>query len=238
MSVAGLVAAGQLFADSWSEVLNDPVIQQKVPQATLETLQMVAVSSLITAALGLPLGLLLHATAPGGLTPHRTVNSVLGVVVNVGRSLPFIILAIAVIPLTRVLVGTSLGWEAAVVPLTLGAVPFFARLVETAVREVDPGKVEAARVMGSTRRKILGAVLVREALPGLVSGLTVTVIALIAYSAMAGAIGAGGLGFLAISYGYQRFNVPVMVVCIVVIVVIVQVVQVLGDLVARRLDHR
>ena len=219
-------------------LLSDPVLTEKVPQATLETLQMVGVSAVLTAVLGLPLGLLLHATSPGGLTPRPAVASALGVVVNVGRSLPFIILAIALIPLTRALVGTSLGWEAAVVPLTLGAVPFYARLVETAVREVDPGKVEAARVMGSTRRKILGAVLVPEALPGLVSGMTVTVIALIAYSAMAGAIGAGGLGFLAISYGYQRFNTPVMVVCIVLIVVVVQVVQVLGDQVARRFDHR
>lgn len=221
-----------------TSLLNDPVLTEKVPQATLETLQMVGVSALLTALLGLPLGLLLHATSPGGLTPRPAVASALGVVVNIGRSLPFIILAIALIPLTRSLVGTSLGWEAAVVPLTLGAVPFYARLVETAVREVDPGKVEAARVMGSTRRKILGAVLVPEALPGLVSGMTVTVIALIAYSAMAGAIGAGGLGFLAITYGYQRFDTPVMVVCIVLIVVIVQVVQVLGDQVARRFDHR
>lgn len=219
-------------------LLSDPVLTEKVPQATVETLQMVGVSAVLTALLGLPLGLLLHATSPGGLTPRPALASALGVVVNIGRSLPFIILAIALIPLTRALVGTSLGWEAAVVPLTLGAVPFYARLVETAVREVDPGKVEAARVMGSTRRKILGAVLVPEALPGLVSGMTVTVIALIAYSAMAGAIGAGGLGFLAISYGYQRFNTPVMVVCIVLIVVIVQVVQVLGDQVARRFDHR
>lgn len=219
-------------------LLSDPVLTEKLPQATVETLQMVGVSAVLTALLGLPLGLLLHATSPGGLTPRPALASALGVVVNIGRSLPFIILAIALIPLTRALVGTSLGWEAAVVPLTLGAVPFYARLVETAVREVDPGKVEAARVMGSTRRKILGAVLVPEALPGLVSGMTVTVIALIAYSAMAGAIGAGGLGFLAISYGYQRFNTPVMVVCIVLIVVIVQVVQVLGDQAARRFDHR
>jgi D-methionine transport system permease protein len=224
--------------EALTDLLADPVITRRVPQATLETLQMVGVSALLTALLGLPLGLLLHATSPGGLVPQRTVNAVLGVVVNVGRSLPFIILAIAVIPLTRALVGTSLGWQAAVVPLTLGAVPFFARLVETAVREVDPGKVEAARVMGSTRRKVLGAVLVRESLPSLVSGLTVTVIALVAYAAMAGAIGAGGLGFLAISYGYQRFNTPVMVVCVLLILLIVQVVQVVGDTVARRLDHR
>ncbi|WP_407345382.1 methionine ABC transporter permease [Pengzhenrongella phosphoraccumulans] len=221
-----------------SDFLANPVIQQKFPLATLETLQMVGVSSLLTVLLGLPLGLLLHSTAPGGLTPSRAVSSVVGVVVNIGRSLPFVILMIAVIPFTRLVVGTSLEWKAAVVPLTLGAVPFFARLVETALREVSPGKVEAARVMGSTRTKILRAVLVREALPGLVAGLTVTVIALIGYSAMAGVIGAGGLGALAISYGYQRFDVQVMIACVIVLVAIVQLVQVLGDALARRLDHR
>ncbi|GGB99535.1 methionine ABC transporter permease [Cellulomonas carbonis] len=221
-----------------TSLLDDPVITQRVPEATLETLQMVGSSAALTFLLGLPLGLLLHTTSPGGLAPRRALNGVLGVVVNVGRSLPFIILAIAVLPFTRAVVGTTLGWEAAVVPLTLGAVPFFARLVETAVREVDPGKVEAARVMGSTRRTVVTQVLVREALPSLVSGATVTVIALVAYSAMAGAIGAGGLGFLAISYGYQRFETSVMVVCVVLIVVLVQLVQVVGDAVARRLDHR
>ncbi|RYV51714.1 methionine ABC transporter permease [Pengzhenrongella frigida] len=222
----------------WSDFLANPVIQQKLPTATLETLQMVAVSSLLTALLGLPLGLLLHATAAGGLAPSRIVNSIVGAVVNFGRSLPFLILMIAVIPFTRWVVGTSLGWQAAVVPLTLGAVPFFARLVETSLREVSPGKVEAARVMGSTRIKIARAVLIREALPSVVAGLTVTVIALIGYSAMAGVIGGGGLGALAISYGYQRFDTQVMVACVVVIVVVVQLVQVIGDALARRLDHR
>jgi D-methionine transport system permease protein len=166
------------------------------------------------------------------------VSSVLGVVVNVGRSLPFVILMIAVLPLTRLIVGTSLGWQAAVVPLTLGAIPFFARLVESALREVSPGKIEAARVMGSTRRKIIGAVLVREALPALVSAATVTVVSLVSFSAMAGVIGAGGLGALAISYGFQRFDPPVMVACVVVILLLVQVLQSVGDALAHRLDHR
>jgi D-methionine transport system permease protein len=220
------------------DLLANRVITERLPEATVETLQMVAVSSVLTVLIGLPLGLLLHATSPGGLTPQRTVSSVVGFVVNVGRSLPFVILMIAVIPFTRWVVGTSLGWQAAVVPLTLGAIPFFARLVESSLREVGPGKVEAARVMGSTRRKILGAVLVREALPALVSAATVTIVALISFSAMAGVIGGGGLGALAISYGYQRFDTAVMVACIVVLVVIVQVIQVAGDAVARRLDHR
>ncbi|WP_199423153.1 methionine ABC transporter permease [Actinotalea solisilvae] len=219
-------------------LLDNPVLTQAVPEATLETLQMVGLSALVTAVVGLPLGLLLHAVAPAGLRPLRLVRGPLGLLVNIGRSLPFIILAIALLPFTRALVGTSLGWQAAVVPLSIGAIPFFARLVETAVREVDPGKVEAAQVMGSSRGRVLVQVLVREALPSIVAGFTATVIALVAYSAMAGAIGGGGLGFLAISYGYQRFDTTVMVVCVVVIVLIVQAVQVVGDVVARRLDHR
>lgn len=219
-------------------ILDNPVLTQAVPEATLETLQMVGLSALVTAVVGLPLGLLLHAVAPAGLRPLRLVRGPLGLLVNIGRSLPFIILAIALLPFTRALVGTSLGWQAAVVPLSIGAIPFFARLVESAVREVDPGKVEAAQVMGSSRGRVLAQVLLREALPSIVAGFTATVIALVAYSAMAGAIGGGGLGFLAISYGYQRFDTTVMVVCVVVIVLIVQAVQVVGDVVARRLDHR
>lgn len=219
-------------------LLENPVLTQAVPEATLETIQMVGLSALVTAAVGLPLGLLLRSVAPNGLRPFAMVRGPLGLVVNIGRSLPFIILAIALLPLTRALVGTTLGWRAAVVPLSIGAIPFFARLVETAVREVDPGKVEAAQVMGSSRGRVLVQVLLREALPSIVAGFTATVIALVAYSAMAGAIGGGGLGFLAISYGYQRFDTTVMVVCVAVIVLLVQAVQVVGDAVARRLDHR
>lgn len=220
------------------ELVTSPVIQEKLPVATLETLQMVGLSALLTAVLGLPLGLLLASTARGGLTANPAVNRVVGLVANVIRSVPFLILMIAVIPFTRLVVGTSLGWEAAVVPLTVGAVPFYARLVETAVRDVSPGKVEAARVIGATRLGIVVQVLVREALPALVASFTVTVIALVGYSAMAGVIGGGGLGALAISYGYQRFDPPVMVACVVVIVLLVVVVQAVGDAVARRLDHR
>lgn len=226
------------MGDLWTELTTNRVITEKLPEATLETLQMVGLSALITLVVGLPLGLLLRSLAADGLLPNRPTSSVLGLVVNVVRSLPFIILALALIPLTRAIVGTSLGWEAAVVPLSIGTIPFFARLVETAVRDVAPGKVEAARVMGSSTRKILGSVLVREALPSIVSAFTVTVITLIGFSAMVGAIGGGGLGFLAITYGYQRFDPPVLYTSIVVIVVLVTVVQVVGDAVARRLDHR
>ncbi|SFJ67256.1 methionine ABC transporter permease [Cellulomonas sp. KH9] len=226
------------MGDLWIELTTNRVITEKLPEATLETLQMVGLSALITAVVGLPLGLLLRSLAADGLLPNRPLSAVLGFVVNVLRSLPFIILAVAVIPLTRAIVGTSLGWEAAVVPLSIGTIPFFARLVETAVRDVAPGKVEAARVMGSTTPKILRSVLVREALPAIVSGFTVTVIALIGFSAMVGAIGGGGLGFLAITYGFQRFDPVVLYTSVVVIIVLVTVVQLVGDAVARRLDHR
>jgi len=226
------------MGDLWIELTTNRVITEKLPEATLETLQMVGLSALITAVVGLPLGLLLRSLAADGLLPNRPLSAVLGFVVNVLRSLPFIILAVAVIPLTRAIVGTSLGWEAAVVPLSIGTIPFFARLVETAVRDVAPGKVEAARVMGSTTPKILRSVLVREALPAIVSGFTVTVIALIGFSAMVGAIGGGGLGFLAITYGFQRFDPVVLYTSVVVIIILVTVVQLVGDAVARRLDHR
>jgi D-methionine transport system permease protein len=225
-------------SDWFSDLVQNPAITDRLPEATVETLLMVGWSALLSVVGGLPLGLWLHATAPGGLAPRRSVNAVLSLVVNVGRSLPFIILAIALIPFTRAITGSALGWEAAVVPLTVGAVPFYARLAESAVREVPTGKIEAAQLAGASRTQILTGVLVRESLPGLVAGFTVTVIALVSYSAMAGAIGAGGLGFLAISYGYNRFQWDVMIVCVIVIVLLVQLLQSVGDLIARALDHR
>ncbi|GAA3426151.1 methionine ABC transporter permease [Streptosporangium sandarakinum] len=207
-------------------------------EATGQTAEMVAWSTLFTVLIGLPLGVALVVTDRGGLLPSTPLNRVLGLVVNIGRSLPFIILMIAVIPLTRMIVGTTIGTTASVVPLTLGAAPFFARLVETALREVGDDKVQAAQAMGASRTTIVGKVLLPEAMPGLVAGLTVTVVALISYSAMAGAIGGGGLGDLAIRYGYQRFETPLMIVTVVVLIVIVQLGQMLGDFVARRLARR
>jgi D-methionine transport system permease protein len=206
--------------------------------ATLETLYMVGVSTLFTLLGGLPLGVLLYATARGRLLALPAVNRVLGAVVNIGRSLPFIILLVAVVPVTRAIVGTTIGATAAVVPLTIGAIPFFARLVEAGLREVDRGKVDAALAVGSTNWQVLSRVLVPEALPALVAGLTVTVVALISYSAMAGAVGGGGLGDLAIRYGYQRFQTDVTVVTVVLLVAIVQILQFAGDALARRLSHR
>lgn len=217
---------------------NNRVITQLMPTAIAETLGMVGLSAIATVLLGLPLGLWLYSTGPGGLKPNAWIYRTLGVIVNIGRSIPFLILMIAIIPLTRALAGTSLGWQAAAVPLSVGAIPFFARLVESSVREVDSGKIEASRVMGAGAWRITRTVLLREGLPGLISATTVTVITLISYSAMAGVIGGGGLGALAINYGYQRFQADVMIVTVVVIVVIVQAVQMLGDFASRRVDHR
>jgi D-methionine transport system permease protein len=206
--------------------------------ATVDTLYMVGVSTLLTAVLGLLLGVLLVLTDRGGLLSLPPVNRLLGAVVNIGRSLPFIILLIALMPFTRLIVGTTIESTAAIVPLTVGAIPFYARLVETALREVDRDVIAAARAMGASVREIVVKVLLREARPGLAAGLTVTVIALIGYSAMAGAIGGGGLGDVAVRYGYERFETGVMVATVVVLVVLVQLIQMLGDLVARRLSRR
>jgi D-methionine transport system permease protein len=191
----------------------------------------------LTAIGGMLLGVLLVLTARGGLLEARAVNAVLGLIVNVARSLPFVILLVAVIPVTRAIVGTTIGTTAAIVPLTIGAIPFFARIVEAAIREVTPDVVAAAVAMGASRRQIVGKVLLREARPGLVAGLTITIVALVGYSALAGVVGGGGLGDLAIRYGYQRFETEIMIATVVVLVVFVQVIQSLGDLLVRRLSH-
>ena len=203
-----------------------------------ETIYMVGISAAITALGGLLIGVLLVLTERGGLLAAPPVNLVLGLIVNVGRSLPFIILLVAVIPFTRAVVGTTIGTDAAIVPLTIGAIPFFARIVETAIREVPRDVVDAAIAAGASRRQIVHKVLLREARPGLAAGLTITIIALVGYSAMAGTVGGGGLGDLAIRYGYQRFETEMMIATVVVLVLLVQAVQSLGDLVVRRLSHR
>src|SRR5437868_1598677 len=204
---------------TWEEML--PLLVE----ASGQTLQMVFWSTLFTTLLGLPLGIALAGTARDGLFPARIPHLLLGFVVNVGRSLPFIVLMIAVIPLTRLIVGTSLGTMAAAVPLTLGAVPFLARLVESALREVGGDVVQAAQAMGADRTTIVTKVLLPEARSGLVAAVTVTAVTLISYSAMAGVVGGGGLGDLAIRYGYQRFETLLMIVTVVVLVVFVQLVQ-------------
>lgn len=203
-----------------------------------ETLLMVAISGVVGALLGVPLGVLLHLTNRGGVLSHPLFNRTIGVAVNAVRSIPFIILLVVVIPFTRFIVGSSIGTTAAIVPLTIAAIPFIARLVESALREVDKGLVEAAQSMGATTGQIVWKVLLPEAMPGIVAGLTITFVSLVGYSAMAGAIGGGGLGDLGIRYGYQRYITEVMVAVVVILIVFVQAVQSFGDWLVRRISHR
>ncbi len=196
---------------------------------------MTAASGAVSILLGLPLGLALHNTAPGGLWARPALNRGVGAVVNAFRSMPFIILMVALIPLTRLIAGTSIGTTAAIVPLSIVAIPYYARVAQVSLREVDRGLVEAVKAMGGGQLTVMREVLIPEALPNLIAGFTVTLMLLIGASAMAGAIGAGGLGDLAIRYGYQRFNTPVMVA---VIVVLVALIQAADDAFARRVDHR
>jgi D-methionine transport system permease protein len=215
-----------------------PQMLSIVLDGLLETLAMVGASSALAGAVGVPLGVVLVVTSRGHVREHPALNAALGAVVNALRSTPFIILLVAIVPFTRLVVGTSIGTAAAIVPLTVAAIPFVARLAEAALREVDPGLVEAAQAMGASPRQIVWKVLLPEALPGLVAALTVTVVSLIGYSAMAGAVGGGGLGDVGIRYGYQRFRPDVMLAVVAVLIVLVQAVQTAGDRLARRVDRR
>lgn len=217
---------------------NNPVITTMLWRATWETLAMTFTSSLLTVIIGVPIGLALVATAPGGIRPAPVFYQVLSLLVNIGRSIPFVILIIALIPITRLIMGSALGWTGAVLSLTVASVPFFARLVESNIIAVDHGKVEAAYMMGASRGQIMFGVQVREALPGLIQSLTVLIITLIGYSTMAGVFGNGGLGALAQNYGYVQYMTDVMVVVIIVVVVMVQIIQMLGDMISRWVDHR
>ena len=203
-----------------------------------ETLIMVGISGLVGGLLGVPLGVFLRLTDDGGVLENGPVNKLVGWLVNAVRSTPFIILLVAIIPFTRLITGSSIGTAAAVVPLTIAAAPFVARLVEAALREVDHGLVEAAQAMGATTSQIVWKVLLPEALPGIVAGLIITFVSLTGYSAMAGAIGGGGLGDLGIRYGYQRFLPEIMLAVVLVLIFFVQAVQSLGDWAVRRLSHR
>lgn len=198
----------------------------------LQTLEMVFFSTIFAVVLGLPVGVLLQITSPedqGGIIPKRLLNSILSRVVNILRSFPFIILMILIMPLSRLILGKAIGTAAAIIPLSIAAAPFVARIIETALKEVDPGVVQAAKAMGSTNFQIIWKVLLPEALPSLISGITLTIINLIGYSAMAGAIGGGGLGDLAIRYGYQRFRTDVMLITVVIIILLVELVQLIGN---------
>lgn len=203
-----------------------------------ETIWMTGASGLLSLVIGLPLGLALVVTSRGGIAEQLPINSVLAALVNGFRAVPFVILLIALIPLTRLIVGTSLGTTAAIVPLTIAAIPYYARIAEVSLREVDRGLIDAVRAMGGNRWTIIREVLVPEAMPGIVAGFTVTLVTLIGASAMAGTIGGGGLGDLAIRYGYQRFETSVMVAVVIVLIILVCGMQWLGDRLATRLDRR
>jgi D-methionine transport system permease protein len=203
-----------------------------------QTLTMVGVSFLVAFTIGLALAVTLVTTARRGIYPSPGINRVLAVAINGFRSTPFIILLIVLLPVTRLVVGTTIGVGAAIVPLSISMVPFFARIAEVSLRDVDHGLIEAAQAMGCRRRNIIRHVLLPEALPGIIRGATVTVVAMIGASAMAGAVGAGGLGDLAIRYGYERYDVGVMVYVIALLILLVNAVQFTGDYLARRANHR
>lgn len=216
------------WEDLWPLLLN----------GTLETIYMVALAILFTVLIGLPVGVLLFVSRRDGVIPLPRLNTLLGAIVNFGRSLPFIVLLIALIPFTRLLIGTTLGSTAAVVPITIGAFPFFARLTESALDEVESGRSEAILAMGGNAWHVISKALLPEALPALLSATTLTIVMLIGFSSMAGVIGGGGLGDLAIRYGYQRFNDQVMVGTVLILVALVQGVQMSGERLVRSLAHR
>jgi D-methionine transport system permease protein len=215
-----------------------PEIIYQLIFATGQTLYMVTVSALLGTLFGLPIGAFLATSKSDEIFAAPAVNAVIGAVVNATRSTPFIILVVAIIPFTRLIAGTSIGTSAAIVPLTIAAAPFIARIVESAIREVDPGLTEAARAMGATPLQIVRKVLIPEALPSITLGLTLSVVSLISYSAMVGAVGGGGLGDLGIRYGYQRFMPDVMLIVVVSLIALVQSVQSAGDALARKLNRR
>lgn len=215
-----------------------PAIVELLIEATLDTLYIVGLSGVIGTLLGLPLGVFLATSRAGELFAAPWTNRILGLVVNAARSTPFIILVVAIIPFTRFVVGTSIGTSAAVVPLTLAATPFIARVIEAAIRAVDQGLIEAARAMGATPLQIVRKVLLPEALPAITLALTLTAVSLIGYSAMVGAVGGGGLGDLGIRFGYQRFMPDVMATVVAILILLVQGVQSFGDFLARRFDKR
>ncbi len=206
--------------------------------ATWETIYMAAVAGVVGFAVGIPLGVILHITKKGGLLENTKLNGILGAVVNVGRSVPFLVLMVAIIPVTKMLVGTFIGTTAAIVPLTIGAIPFVARLIEGALLEVPTGLVEAAQSMGATPTQIITKVLLPEAMPTIVNSVTITLVTLVSYSAMAGTVGGGGLGDVAIRYGFHRYDITIMAVTVVMLIVLVQIIQSIGDAVVRRVDHR
>ncbi len=227
------------YAKGWSE-MNEftELIIKLLPGATLETLYMVFFSTLIATIMGGPIGVLLIISEKGGIRENVPLSQILSTIVNVGRSFPFVILIISIMPLTKLIAGTSLGTTAAIVPLTIAAIPFVARIVEGSLLEVDKGIVEAAQAMGATTWQIIYKVLVPEAMPSIVNGITLTIINLIGYSAMAGMVGGGGLGKVADQYGYKGHNGPVMIATVILIIILVQIIQWLGNTIAKAINKK
>lgn len=206
--------------------------------ATWQTIYMVAIAGIVGFAIGIPLGVVLHITKKGGLLENPRFNQILGAVVNIGRSVPFLVLMVAIIPFTKMLVGTFIGTTAAIVPLTIGAIPFVARLIEGALIEVPSGLVEAALSMGATPMQIISKVLLPEAMPTILNSVTITLVTLVSYSAMAGTVGGGGLGDVAIRYGFHRYDATIMTVTVIMLIILVQIIQSIGDRLVRRVDHK
>lgn len=211
---------------------------QLLPTAVFETLYMVFVATIISVMIGAPIGIILIISEKNGIRENILLHQILSAIVNIGRSFPFSILMVAIIPLTRLITGTSLGTTASIVPLSVAAIPFVARVIESSLREVDKGIIEAAQSMGATNWQIVYKVLVPEALPGIVLGITLTIINLISYSAMAGLIGGGGLGKIADQYGYKRYNTPIMIITIILLIILVQIIQWIGNQIAKSLDKK
>ena len=216
----------------------DPATIQMLLQGIVDTLYMTAVATLLAYIIGLPLGVIQVVTAKDGIKPNRFVYTVLNVIINIARSIPFLIFLVAILPFTRAIVGTSIGATATIVPLVVAAAPFIARLVESSIKEIDPGVIEAARCMGATNLQIIFKVFLVESVPSIVRGLSITTITLIGYGAMAGALGAGGLGKIGYSYGFQRFTPSVMYMTLVLLIIIVCVIQAFFNFLARKLDKR
>lgn len=225
--------------DFFSDLISNPALQKALWPALVETMQMLVISGLATVVIGLPLGVVLFVVRPGGMAEHRVTDVIVSsIIVNNIRSFPYAILMVSLIPITRFLVGTAVGPIAASVSLSIASIPFFARLVETALKDVHAGKIDAAHAMGSTRLQTITKVLIPEAMPTLIAGVTTTLVTIVGYSAMAGLIGGGGLGRLAYNYGFQRYQLDVMLVTVILLIIIVQLIQVIGDRLSLVVDHR
>ena len=217
---------------SLNEFINEILLK-----ALLETLYMITVPAILATIIGFILAIILVVTKEDGLKPNSTINKCLGFIVNTLRSFPFMILIVVLIPLTRIIVGTSIGETATIVPITIGSAPFIARIIEASLNEVDKGLIEAAKSFGATKSQIVFKVMIKEAMPSIASGVTLSIISILGYTAMAGAIGAGGLGSVALTYGYQRFDTAVMIYTVITLIILVQIIQGLGNLAYNRLKY-